>query len=767
MFAPPLLQSDTPRAIIDLGDNRAREAALEKLLGAVSADAPPGLAPWSVPGNCAGGAKEVCGTVGNLWQHLNSLRVAHQYTQLLGEMCASSPFLAGDPTTCVMGLGWLSSLVCPIVGVEDGVRCALESTIEQFRVGCPHLSQSAAVFEAHKHLACGDRDLTRMLLGMHFSGCREYDVDICASMAASPDITYASWLRDFPRWRDTGLFFPLTLAARHMPTLGHWLPLDVHATPLARSLADCLNCSAGAGTTAEVLERLCSAWGSDTSGAAHLLAGTLDRIAVLMRVKSNARPGQDMRLDPALAAFPRSFGGSMHEANHAAWKGLASAVEDAFPPSLLLAPLVRPKKPTWGFHALTLRVEQTGFAGGLPRISFAENRLGLIAPEVHAHTEVHTHTPCFAKDCMFHQTSHRVQDVLWRLGEILTSPDVALAMIHPAAVSACLRGSALDAVLAPADVEACSDRKRVFDRMRAGCSSDLGSYISFAGDLEGVTPPVSMERYHQTLALLFWRVDIPPRVVLFVGDAADMEPASQSQHHLSKLLLNSKIHQRAVGGCGVCPVGATEQDLRGVLRTFAAEELRGHPCNMALAVSSPVVSTTLGESLACFALAPPAKLNTCDMGDSPPWKEDGIDPRYAEKQVASNGFRFRDWAAMHVGRGGTQQSRLAAHVVEFDALHVTDMPWLHDGGVEWVRVASTVSPQSRTLQGPTLRTAVENRFFHDPRMLPVRAQGDTVAKADAEVYMDGDARATVVYSPTASSTTLARRLEMIAFQLQP
>jgi hypothetical protein len=173
----------------------------------------------------------------------------------------------------------------------------------------------------------------------------------------------------------------------------------------------------------------------------------------------------------------------------------------------------------------------------------------------------------------------------------------------------------------------------------------------------------------------------------------------------------------------------------------------------------PTVSTTLAESLACFILAPPDKINTCDMGDSPPWKEEGIDPRYAEKQVASNGFRFRDWVAMHVGRGGTQQSRLAAHVVEFDALHVTDMPWLHDGQVEWVSVASTVSPQSRTLQGPTLRTAVENRFLHDPRMLPVRTQGDTVAKSDAEVYMDGDARATVVYSPTGSA-----RLEMIAFQ---
>ena len=749
-------QDPAPRPAFDLADNRAREAVLESLLSAVSADAPPPLAPWSVPAQPVAASEERT-SVANLWQHLNSLRVAHQYTGLLGEMCSSNPFLAGDPSTCVMGLEWLSPLVAPLAPVEETVRRGLGSTLEQFRLGHGIPTTNEAIFEAHRNLACSDRDVTRMLIHAHFGpACREYDADVCAWMTASPALAYSTWLRDFPRWRDGGLFFPLVLAARHMPTLSHWLPQEVHATPLACSLARCLATLPHPATFCSAdIDALAAAWADDRSGAAHLLGSTLDRIAVLMRVKSNGRVAdpRDMRLDPALAAFPRSFGPSMHESNHAAWRGLASAIADALPPSLLSAPLVRPKRPTWGFHGLTLCVE------GGSVLRFAENRLAIVAPA--PDSEVHTHTPCFIKDCMYHQTSHRVQDVLWRLGDIFTSPDVALAMLHPAACSS----PAID----PACVRDSDDRARVLARMHASTAAAPvdPDYLAFASALEAAVPPVAVQHYPETQALLFWRVDIPPRAVLFVGDPADLHPASESQHHLPKLLLNSKLQQRAVGGCGLCPVAATEHHLRGVLRAFAASDLRGHPCNMALArcdlsrQTAPVVSTTLAESLACFALAAPSKINVCPMGDSAPWTEDGIDPRYAEKQVAANGFRFRDWVAMHVGRGGTQQSRLAAHVLEFDALHITKMPWLQAGVVRWVRVASTVPPHSRTLQGHTLRQAVENRFFHDPRLLPVPAQGGTVAKSDVEVYADCDSRATVVYSPAGS-----RRLEMIAFQLE-
>ena len=752
------------RTVVDVSDNRARDEALEKLCAAVSADAPLSLPPWSVPGD--GTPHSLSGTsMGNLWQHLNALRVAYQYTHLLGEMCSTHPFLVGDPCTCVMGLEWLSPLVVPLAPLDDQLQRTLQASVAAFQSKMRLDTVQEAAFEAHRHLACTDRAMTTLLLGMHFSGCREYDIDVCAWMLASPGITYSSWLADFPRWRDSGLFFPMVLASQTMPTLYHWLPPEVHGTPLATCFSRCLNTLPHPCTFQRPdLDSLASAWAADVSGASHILSGTLDRIAVLMRVKSNGRLGDpaDMRLDPALASFPRDLGASMHDGNHAAWGRLASAIVDTFPPTLLSSPLVRPRKETWGFPRLTLCVTDG------PVVRFAENSLSVVSPGLES--EVHTHTPCFLKDCMYHQTSHRVQDVLWRLGEILTSRDVALGMLHPDIAVACIHGPPPSHMVGP--VVACADRSHVLASMPSASRASCADYLAFAHALESVVPPITTEHCPRT-SLLFWRVDIPPRAVLFMGNAADMDPASQSQHHLSKLLLNCKLPQRAVGGSGLCPLGATEHELRGVLRAFAASELRNHPCNVALArvdgqdatpemarQTSPVTTTTLAESLACFALSPPAHLNVCRVGDSMPWSESNIDPRYAEKQCAGNGFRYRDWVAMHVGRGGTQQSRLAAHAIEFDALHVTKMPWICDGCVQWVRVASTVCPQSRTLQGRTLRQAVENRFLHDPRMLPVRSLGDTVVRGDTELYSEGNDRAVVVYSLAST-----QRLEMIAFQI--
>jgi hypothetical protein len=200
-----------------------------------------------------------------------------------------------------------------------------------------------------------------------------------------------------------------------------------------------------------------------------------------------------MRLDPALAAFPRSFGPSMHESNHAAWRSLAAAIVDVMPPSLLCAPLVHPKKPTWGFDRLTLCVESC------PVVRFGEKLLELVSPVVDS--DVHTHTPCFIEDCMYHQTSYRVQDVLWRLGDIFTSPDIALAMLHPTSLSACLLGSPpahLDSCM-----QACSDRSWVLSRVACQCASVVPSrpqcpsdYLSFARALESVVPAVATEHFH-------------------------------------------------------------------------------------------------------------------------------------------------------------------------------------------------------------------------------------------------------------------------------
>jgi hypothetical protein len=232
------------------------------------------------------------------------------------------------------------------------------------------------------------------------------------------------------------------------------------------------------------------------------------------------------------------------------------------------------------------------------------------------------------------------------------------------------------------------------------------------------------------------------------------------------------------------PPGADEASLRRSLRAFAVNALPEHPGNTVLARLTfaasddapgphdptatpqlasqgiPLTCTTLAESVACFALHPPQHLTTCPVGASVAWSNaGGIDPRYAERQDAANGLRFRDWAAMHVGASGTQQSRLAAHIVQFDALHTTKIPWVTEHGLRWVRVAATAPPHNRTIHGLTLRQAVESRFLHDVRMLPTREPDQAVTRANTEIYSDGHTRAAIVYAPAPGD-----RLELIAFE---
>jgi hypothetical protein len=122
---------------------------------------------------------------------------------------------------------------------------------------------------------------------------------------------------------------------------------------------------------------------------------------------------------------------------------------------------------------------------------------------------------------------------------------------------------------------------------------------------------------------------------------------------------------------------------------------------------------------------------------------------------------------MHAGRGGTQQSRLASHFVEYDSLYTTKMPWIQqgDGGqsVRWVTVSSTAPPDNKTLHGKTLRQAVEGRFLHDLRMLPARETASgrpKIERSNAEIYSaDSGAKVAVAYAPAGQDT-----IEFVAFE---
>lgn len=764
---------------MDISNNSARAEVIRDLARAASEGAPSAaLQAWSVPGDHSPHPTPVVG-VGNVWQQLNSLRVMAQYTRILGTMCSEHLFLQGHPTTCVHGLEWFSRLAGPMQMPDKRAHESLVRTLETFRsnqTGQP-MSLKQASFEVNSKLCCHDRGMLQLLISYHFpAAAMEYDVDICNYMLSRPGITYAEWLSEFPRRREKGLYYPMVLASMYMPSQEHWLPPAAHSTPLAISFAHCMASLADPEENhcGELLD-LQSAWEEDKTGTAHVLAGTLDRLAVLMGVKSNGRPGS-FDLPAALALFPRSFGDSMHESNFRAWRELKSAVEKAFPPSLLCSPLVRPKRHTWGYSKLTLQV---GCCGD---VYFAERTLESVpAASKLQEGGVHHYTPAFAKECLLGQTSHRVQDVLWRLGEVVTSHDVAACMLHPKALSGALQGNAAQCM------QHLSDKSAVMSSMQ--CSSQQQvvdpDYLDFTKALDAAVPSVELAQFERTQSVLLWRMDVPSRAIVYLGWPDAVDPYAESQHHLSKALVHSKVPQYpVVGGICLAEERADETAVRGCLKAFAADGLLTHPGNTVLVKADdgsssdedqelsgcqvvPIACTTLAESVACFALRPASHLTVCQLGSSCPWKEGGIDPRYAERQQAENGLRFRDWAAMHAGKGGTQQSRLASHVVEFDSIFTTKMPWVLNEAdptsVRWVRVASTAKPDSKTLQGKTLRQAVESRFLHDLRMLPVRGDlgAQRVERSNAEVYSGSDSCVAIAYAPTGQN-----RLELMAFEVE-
>lgn len=747
----------------DLSDNTARGCMLAQLIQAASQPAPAGsLEAWTSDASHPE-PNTVHAAVGSAWRLHNDLRVMAQYGRVLRNACKDSMFLRGSPETCVEGLEWFREFAQPVEPLSEASKADTHAFLRscmQHR-GTPTAGEAA--FDAHRAIAIPSRQLTQFMLEHHFGGSyKQYELDVCAYMLAKPTLTYDAWLKGFPSWRAQGLYFPLALASIYMPYLACWLPADVHDSKVGMSFAECLVCMRDPCREHGVaLRRLVEDWAHDDTGAADVLSGKLDRVAILMDVKSN---GQPARLTEALDKFASHFpaaeldcdAAEMHAANHAAWHCLKDAVERTFPPSLLAGPLVHPRRDTWGYARLTLEAA--------PTLRFRESKLQCVKAAALAEGVAHTYQPAFTKDCMLHQTSQRIQDALWRLGEIVTSPDVCLAMLRPEVAMAALDTPPTEAAAAKLAQDLTIDC--ALERMEARAfplspPAPLDEcYAAFTQALDASMPQPLTHYLPEEVAVLFWRLDTPPRAIIYVGSGDDVDSRAESTHHLPKVMVNCKVPHRPTGGVLRVPAASCESAVRRAIQTFARDGLPTHPGNTVLITHqcegqadggararqvTPATCTTLAESVACFGLTQPARLTVCSLGESCAWTEDGIDPRYAEKQQASNGLRYRDWTALHVGSNGTQQSRLASHIVRYDCIHTTVIPWFLDGGgLRWVQVSSTLAPEARTLHGKSLRQAVEARFLHDLRMLPTES-GAKISKSNCEIYTDSAGTVGIAY----------------------
>ena len=204
-------------------------------------------------------------------------------------------------------------------------------------------SQRQAAFELAQELPFFDRDIASVYLEPG-PDTPEYMLHVAHSiLSLSPTTTTLAELTStlLPAWREKGLLHVLAVAITHLPHLADWkLAQDEHsealanllkAWPHARSYADTDKCIA----------QLVRAQSPGAHGDPVSLTLTLERLAVLMGVKSNA-PLNDPKahsLSAALSSFPRPEQcGVAPELIPQLWSTIKPAIERALPPSSLRAP---------------------------------------------------------------------------------------------------------------------------------------------------------------------------------------------------------------------------------------------------------------------------------------------------------------------------------------------------------------------------------------------------------------------------------------------
>ena len=678
----------------------------------------------------------------------------------------------------------------------------------------------ASLFEMVVRSRLIDRSLVRALLQTcplpSGQACwAEYDVDVCDIMLRGRvDLLrqggHEAWLAAGPCWRSRGLLYPLAVAARYRPSVGLWLAPSQAGSELGRALSSFLAVAGAPGEIgsdrfAHAAKGLVDAWHNpepESVIARDHLIHLMDSAAISMGVKSNGRPVEPgtFGLCAALRAFGSlSPGGSpltkgqvdteVHSKNRITWPGLCGRVQASFPPSMLYHATSLANRPTWGFNRLTLRVAASQASKGdvLPPIAmhFAETELACVLPIPPA-----SRNPAYAPL----QSQSRTHDLLWRLGAVALSSEVADVMLGRQVLRV-VQPSDPHAVLAHMRVCVCPPSEEHTEYHKAiealeGCVSSAAvpaprTWVMWRLDLPGVRFAYGESALSQAdLAVQRSTEGVPKRVARITGEMGGIARAYVTES-CSEAVPVADWSQSADPDEAV-PDEASVRRL--VLAHFSATHTPA---------ADPDTDRTLMDAVLCLTTPPPVdSTSVVPLQGGVKWTRDGIDPRYAELQQATNGLRFRDWVAMHCDpvRKCTWQCRLAAHVVHTDTMHCGSALWIRspidsnqstrsgqligpnqrpgqligpnqrpgDEQPTWVTVLSTLPTEQRVLKGSTLGMAVEACYSHEPGLLPVARSDMDVHRKDMEFYHPDPQRVLVSYAPKRAQGTL----HLLIFQVE-
>ena len=729
---------------------------------------------------------------GSLWSLMNHIKVLHQYASLLSEAASGqgvhAPLLCGSAEMCQThpALAWFtplcSSIPDPRLSNSDANSDAsgyatYQKHLDIWRQANPGLfSHSEAAYHVHQGYMVEDRNMTRFLVSKLLENAKEYEVDIAGNILRARPASYEEFHAQFTNWRKAGLYHTLCLAARNMPRAEQWVSKSLlHESNDWQELLDEFNQSSFC--TKHRMAGICEALSDRSPALINQICSILDKAAILTRIKSNPQSTTaSNHLDDYLHMLQLPVDeSSPYGHSLAMWGKLKQIIEDAVPPSLMCPSLYPPSnRGAWGYRRLDLNMNEG-------KLCIRPTPLQWIEKEALGHKEPGEKLP------------DRLYDILTRMGEAATSPEVAHLMLSPTTMSDYLAGKRVEASVAQS-LKNFEDRNYVINAMAAmkhEISTDSPQFLDIIQKLEACLPVVGVRQFQTPMQFLAWRMDLPPRALLYNGSVTDVDLAKTPAYLLPKMSLQDKLQNRTLSGISVLqemvqmdPESTGDTDaIHTALRACIAEEIisphenfADHPLHKVAVKTGPGTSevhhtTTLAEAVNLFTGPKPFHISDVTLNHSEPWNENHIDYRYAERQTADNGSRFRDWATVYHDEHEIQRCRMASHAITCREVFETHFPLSTPAGHQWVSVASTIPAETRVLRHmggssnlEVLRRSVESRFMHDSKLLPVRTRGDRVDRPNMELYSDHRSQQVLlVYAPVTLNGS--KNIEFISFKL--
>ena len=304
-----------------------------------------------------------CSLSKTLKKSQENIKILRQYTKLLTQAChptletaltAHVQPLSRTPLSYPRALHWFQPLTAQY---QPPDALALERVVSllELRAACNQESfwsapamQCEAAAQLAQELPHFDRDLTAFYLSSPLAAApaaTELDLHIAHSVLrlhggiSHPD-------PNLTRWRSQGLVHVLSVAAHHMPTVADWFPSIAYPAPDpatdedARALAHFLDrINATPRDYAGAIECFIATLNGSASPTAQAVAILVDRLAILMGVKSDAALASGHDLAAALASFPHfhedDAATSIISQPHEIWASIRAALQRSMPPSIL------------------------------------------------------------------------------------------------------------------------------------------------------------------------------------------------------------------------------------------------------------------------------------------------------------------------------------------------------------------------------------------------------------------------------------------------